>query len=217
LEQDRAVLVGDGRAELADRLVGLERQHLDLRGQRVAEIRRGQILERLTHEDRAGAGKIHRDERVEHAGSDPALGDETAEPGALREDAPPAEIIAAAASMIRDQLGLPFSPAYKAYVCSDEAAFTEGLLRHLSVRAVGSDWRVVPAAVGIATPVGVFFRGDYLARTAPRRRVTLVAHELAHLCQQDLAKHREDRLPVWLVEGHADWVAYQVLDLLGLQ
>ncbi len=145
------------------------------------------------------------------------IGSRAAAPRALREDAPPAEIIAAAASMIRDQLGLPFSPAYKAYVCSDEAAFTEGLLRHLGVRAVGSDWRVVPAAVGIATPVGVFFRGDYLARTAPRRRVTLVAHELAHLCQQDLAKHREDRLPVWLVEGHADWVAYQVLDLLGLQ
>ena len=136
---------------------------------------------------------------------------------ALGEDASPAAIIDAASSAIRDKLGLPFSPAYKAYVCSGETAFTEGLLRHLGVRAVGSDWRVVPAAVGIATPVGVFFRGDYLARSALRRRVQLVAHELAHLCQQDLAKHREDPLPAWMVEGHADWVAFQTLDLLGLQ
>jgi len=146
-----------------------------------------------------------------------ALGSRAAPPRTLAQDAPPAAIIEAAASVIRDKLGLPFSPAYKAYVCADEAAFTEGLLRHLGVRAVGSDWRVVPVAAGIATPVGVFFRGDYLARTAPLRRAQLVAHELAHLCQQDLARNREDRLPVWMVEGHADWVAYQVLDLLGLR
>ena len=145
------------------------------------------------------------------------IGFKVAAPRALGPDAPAAEIIDAAASVIRDQLGLPFSPSYKAYVCSGEAAFTEGLLRHLGVRAVGSDWRVVPAAVGVATPVGVFFRGDYLERSALRRRVTVVAHELAHLCQQDLAKHREDPLPVWMVEGHADWVAFQALDLLGLQ
>ena len=139
-----------------------------------------------------------------------------ATPKALGSDASTAEIIDAVAAVVRDQLGLPFSPSYKAYVCPDEAAFTEGLLRNLGVRAVGSDWRIVPSAVGIATPVGVYFRGDYLARVPMRRRVTVVGHELAHLCQQDLAKHREDRLPIWMVEGHADWVAFQVLDLLGL-
>ncbi len=145
------------------------------------------------------------------------IGSTVAAPRTLAEDASADEIVVAAAAVIRDKLGLPFSPAYKAYVCGDEAAFTEGLLRQLGVRAVGSDWRVVPAAVGIATPVGVFLRGDYLARTAPRRRVQLVAHELAHLCQQDLARNRKDPLPVWMVEGHADWVAFQVLDLLALQ
>jgi hypothetical protein len=148
--------------------------------------------------------------------SEHEIGPRASPPRTLSDDATPDQIIAAAASVIRDKLGLPFSPAYKAYVCADEAAFSEGLLRHLGVRAIGSDWRVVPVAAGIATPVGVFFRGDFLARTPPRRRVQLVAHELAHLCQQDLARSRQDRLPVWMVEGHADWVAYQVLDLLGL-
>ena len=47
--------------------------------------------------------------------------------------------------------------------------------------------------------------------------VTGQIHELAHLSQQDLARHRDERLPVWMLEGHADWVAFQVLDLLGLQ
>ena len=145
-----------------------------------------------------------------------AIGLDGPAPASLERSASPDELIDAIARVIRDKLGLPFSPAYKAYVCADEAAFTEGLLRHLGARAVGSDWRVVPVAAGIATPVGVFFRGDFLARTPPKRRVQLVAHELAHLSQQDLARNRQDQLPVWLVEGHADWVAYQVLDLLGL-
>jgi hypothetical protein len=135
----------------------------------------------------------------------------------LGPDAPPAEVIAAAGSTIRDKLDLPLSAAYKAYVCFGEAAFAEGLLRHLGVRAVGSDWRSVPAAAGVATRVGVFLRGDYLVRAPLERRVTVVAHELAHLWQQDAAKHREDRLPVWMLEGHADWVAFQVLELLGIR
>jgi hypothetical protein len=138
-------------------------------------------------------------------------------PGTLGPEVATAEIIDAAASVIRSDLELPFSPAYKAYVCGDEAAFSEGLLRHLGVRAVGRDWRIVPSAVGVATRVGVFLRGDYLDRGSLRRRVTVVAHELAHLSQQDMARNREDRLPTWMVEGHADWVALQVLDRLGLQ
>jgi hypothetical protein len=145
------------------------------------------------------------------------IGSGAAAPHALGTEASTDAIIEAAASVIRDKLGLPFSPTYKAYVCFGEAAFTEGLLRHFGVRGVGSDWRVLPAAAGIATPVGVFFRGDYLARSQPPRRVQLVAHELAHLCQQDLARNRDNRLPAWMAEGHADWVAFQVLDLLGLQ
>jgi hypothetical protein len=138
-------------------------------------------------------------------------------PASLERSASPNELIDATARVIRDKLGLPFSPAYKAYVCSDEAAFAEALLRNFGVRGVGGDWGIVPSAAGLATRVGVFLRGDYLARTSFRRRVTVIAHELAHLSQQDLARHRDERLPVWMLEGHADWVAFQVLDLLGLK
>jgi len=138
-------------------------------------------------------------------------------PVSLERNASPIELVDALARVIRDKLGLPFSPAYKTYVCSDEAAFAEALLRNFGVRGVGGDWGIVPSAAGLATRVGVFLRGDYLARTSFRRRVTVIAHELAHLSQQDLARHRDERLPVWMLEGHADWVAFQVLDLLGLQ
>ncbi len=138
-------------------------------------------------------------------------------PRALGQDASHTELIDVVASVIRDKLGLPFSTSHKAYVCSGEAAFAEGLLRDFGVGAIGGDWGIVPSAAGVATRVGVFLRGDYLTRTTLRRRVTVVAHELAHLSQQELARNREGRLPVWMLEGHADWVAYQVLDLLGLR
>ena len=127
-----------------------------------------------------------------------------------------AELVDAIASVIRDTLGLPFAKAHKAYICGDEAAFTEELFRNFGVSAVSGDWRIVPSAAGIATRIGVFLRGDYLSRANLHTRVTVVAHELAHLSQQELAS-RESRLPVWMLEGHADWVAYQVLHRLRLR
>src|SRR5262249_49113735 len=44
LEQPRAVLIDDRRTQLADRLVRLQRQHLDLGRQRVAEIGWREVL-----------------------------------------------------------------------------------------------------------------------------------------------------------------------------
>jgi len=136
---------------------------------------------------------------------------------ALSPGASPAELIDGIASVIRDALGLPFPKSHKAYVCRDEAAFSEGLLRNFGVGAIGGDWGIVPSAAGIATRVGVFLRGDYLTRVNLHRRVTVVAHELAHLSQLELVGSGESRLPVWMLEGQADWVAFQVLDRLGLR
>src|SRR4029077_19516827 len=53
--------------------------------QRVPEIGRRQVFQRLAHEDGSGPRQIHGDERVEHAGGDPALGDQPAEARALGE------------------------------------------------------------------------------------------------------------------------------------
>lgn len=145
------------------------------------------------------------------------IGFGSAAPGTLGPGASHSELIDAAASVIRDTLGLPFAKSHQAYVCSDETAFTEALLRNFGVGAVGGDWGIVPSAAGVATRVGVFLRGDFLDRVNLHRRVTVVAHELAHLAQQELVGPREDRLPVWLLEGHADWVAFKVLDRLKLR
>ena len=80
-EDDGPVLVRDGRLELAHRLVRLHRENLDLGRQRVPEVRRREVAERLAHEDRPGARKIHRHQRVEHPGRDAALRHQAAEAG----------------------------------------------------------------------------------------------------------------------------------------
>jgi hypothetical protein len=46
-------------------------------------------------------------------------------------------------------------------------------------------------------------------------RIQVFAHELTHIAQYELA-HGALRGDLWFIEGFADWVAYQVLEVLGL-
>jgi hypothetical protein len=126
-----------------------------------------------------------------------------------------ADVISSVASVIRNNLGLPLSVS-QAHVCADEAALVEELLRNVGVKGVGA-WGTVSSAAGVATPIGVFFRGDYLARADLGGRVAVVAHELAHLSQYRLAGRGTTRIPQWIIEGHAEWVAFRVLDRLGVR
>jgi hypothetical protein len=46
-------------------------------------------------------------------------------------------------------------------------------------------------------------------------RIHVFAHELTHIAQYELA-HGALRGDLWFIEGFADWVAYRVLEVLGL-
>jgi hypothetical protein len=46
-------------------------------------------------------------------------------------------------------------------------------------------------------------------------RLHVFAHELTHIAQYELA-HGALRGDLWFIEGSADWVAYRVLEILGL-
>ena len=54
-------------------------------GNRVADVDRRRELPLLAQEHRAGPGEVHRHERVEEPGREPALDDEPSEAGARRE------------------------------------------------------------------------------------------------------------------------------------
>ena len=133
-------------------------------------------------------------------------------PSRLGENPSNFDLVDAVAALMRDKLGLPLPAWRKAYVCPNEAAFSESILRNFGVKA----WdQSVTTAAGLATPVGIFLRGDYLARRDLAGRVAIIAHELGHLSQRELAGPRVHDAPRWIVEGHAEWVAFRVLDRLG--
>src|SRR5881628_2438260 len=133
-------------------------------------------------------------------------------PSALSPDSSVFDVVDVVAALMRNKLDLKLPAWRKAYVCRDEAAFSEGLLRNFGARAWhGSE----TSAAGIATSFGVFLRGDYLARRTLAGRVEVIAHELAHLSQQELARPLVHEVPRWIVEGHAEWAALSVVDRLG--
>src|SRR5207249_896526 len=75
-------------------------------------------------------------------------------------------------------------------------------------------WLVLLTLVARA---GILLRGDHLARMHLLARAGLFAHELAHVSQRKLADGGKAGAAMWILEGHADWVKFQVLELLGLR
>src|SRR4029434_6514943 len=46
-------------------------------------------------------------------------------------------------------------------------------------------------------------------------RASLFAHELTHVSQNRLREGGRGRPAQWILEGHAEWVKFKVVDLLG--
>lgn len=73
------------------------------------------------------------------------------------------------------------------------------------------------------TTAGVAINGNVLVHEISLRRyswseqIRVLAHELTHVLQRDLAGRGPARWESWLVEGFADWVAYKVLDILKVE
>lgn len=112
------------------------------------------------------------------------------------------------------KLDLPFPAAIKAYVYVNEATLVDGLIKIAGEKSDDA-WDRGRFAAGVATRRGLFLRGDYLARMHLVGRAGLFAHELAHVSQSKLREGGRGRAAQWILEGHADWVKFQVLDLLG--
>jgi len=116
-----------------------------------------------------------------------------------------------AAVIVRD-LGLPLPETVTVYVYSSRQVFEQGLIDDGQVSRVRAA-ELSDFAVGVGkrrqlllhheTNVG---RGEW---------VRLVAHELSHVAQIELAEG-EGRAEQWLAEGMAEWVSFRVLERLRL-
>jgi hypothetical protein len=123
------------------------------------------------------------------------------------------EAVRGIAAIISSHLGLGVPDHLTVHVYGGRLAFEQGLIR---------DGRVSPllAAEMSDFAIGVVTRGQVLLYDRPRDRsdrewLRLIAHELAHVAQIQLAGG-EGRGEQWLAEGMAEWVAYSTLERLGL-
>src|SRR5881396_3376750 len=101
-----------------------------------------------------------------------------------------AELINAVAWIMSNKLGLPFPTGIKAYIYVNQATLVDGLIQ---------------------------IAGEKLAEMHLLGRAGLFAHELTHVSQRKLAEGGRGGAAQWILEGHADWVKVQVLDLLGFR
>jgi hypothetical protein len=123
------------------------------------------------------------------------------------------EAVRGIAAIMAKRFGLSVPDRVTVYVYDERRAFEQGLIH---------DARVSPhlAATLSDFAIGVGIRGQVLLYDRPRDRserewLRLIAHELTHVSQIDLAGD-EGRGEQWLAEGMAEWVAYSTLERLGL-
>ena len=123
------------------------------------------------------------------------------------------ELLDSIAWLMHNRLDLPFPTDTVAYVCVNQAAFVDGLVK-IAGETPDVAWER-RSAFGFATPSGLFLRGDYLVRMNLSGRAALFAHELTHVSQDRLRQGGRGRPAQWFLEGHAEWVKFRVVDLLG--
>ena len=132
---------------------------------------------------------------------------------ALGENSSDSELLDSIASLMRNRLDLPFPPGVRAYVYVNQGTFVDGLVE-IAGETPDDAWEQ-RFAFGYASRAGLFLRGDILVRMNLVGRVSLFAHELTHISQNRLREGGRGRPAQWILEGHAEWVKFKVVDLLG--
>jgi hypothetical protein len=117
-----------------------------------------------------------------------------------------------AAILMRDLL-LPMPPVFTAYVYSGRQGFERGLVTDAHVSPLRAA-ELSEFAVGIGKRRQLLLNDEGGAARG-REWFRLIAHELAHVSQIELAQG-EGRAEQWLAEGMAEWAAFNVLERLGL-
>ena len=115
------------------------------------------------------------------------------------------------ARVLQADLGLPLPARVTARVYEGPAHFERGLITYAAVPAARAA-ELAQFAIGATIPGTVLLQAPAGPSIEWPR---LIAHELTHLAQIELAG-RDTGPAQWLAEGMAEWVAYRVIERLGL-
>jgi hypothetical protein len=116
------------------------------------------------------------------------------------------------AGVITRDVGLPLPETVTVYVYSSRQVFEEGLVADGQVSRVRAA-ELSDFAIGVGKRRQLLLHHE--RNVASTEWVRLVAHELAHVSQIEMAE-AEGRAEQWLAEGMAEWVSFRVLERLGL-
>jgi hypothetical protein len=117
-----------------------------------------------------------------------------------------------AAILVRD-LGLPVPEEVTVFVYGSRRVFERGLVQDANVSPARAA-ELSDFAIGVGKRRQLLLN-DEGAEGHGREWLRLIAHELTHVCQIEL-QQGEGRADQWLAEGMAEWVAFTVLERLGL-
>jgi len=117
------------------------------------------------------------------------------------------------AAILAKDLKLPMPEKVTVFVYSSRQVFEQGLIRDAHVSPVRAA-ELSDFAIGVGRRRQLLFNDEAYDHRG-REWLRLVAHELAHVSQIELAQG-EGRAEQWLAEGMAEWIAFSVLERLGL-
>src|SRR5215470_9893839 len=117
-----------------------------------------------------------------------------------------------AAILVKD-LGLPVPEQVTVYVYASREVFEQGLVQDANVSPARAA-ELSDFAIGVGKRRQLLLN-DEAYHEKGREWLRLIAHELAHVSQIELAQG-EGRAEQWLAEGMAEWVAFTVLERLNL-
>jgi hypothetical protein len=117
------------------------------------------------------------------------------------------------AAILAKDLKLPMPERVTVYVYSSRQVFEQGLIRDAHVSPVRAA-ELSDFAIGVGRRRQLLFNDEAYDHRG-REWLRLIAHELAHVSQIELAQG-EGRAEQWLAEGMAEWIAFNVLERLKL-
>jgi hypothetical protein len=126
------------------------------------------------------------------------------------------EALAVIVPAMRDVLGLGLPQGAALEIHADRDGFARALVKAFGVerpRARDLAGWVQAAASGRR----VLVNEVVVAGKPWPERIEIIAHELTHTIQHELAGRRRSTSDSWLFEGFAEWVALRVADALGLR
>ena len=121
--------------------------------------------------------------------------------------------VRAIAAIMTKHFGLALPDRVTVYVYAGRRPFERGLIQDARV-SPGLAAKLSDVAIGVGLRGQILLNEGAPARTG-REQLRLIAHELTHVSQIDLAGG-EGRGEQWLAEGMAEWVAFSTLERLGL-